>query len=290
MENENVYIKCTGCRCLRNEKDEFEIYKGSRRRTCISCKDNRVKHKCEHGKRQLRCKECGVGSICCHGKEKSQCKECGGGSICIHNRRKAQCKECSASQICMHNREKSRCKDCGGSQISIHDKIKSRCKECGGSQICIHDKIKSRCKECNGSEICIHEKRKSQCKECSTQLVMIKLVRSQVYRTFKNSNLKMINHSIEYLGCDTETLKEHFKNKMTDDMTFDNIHIDHIKPVSRFNLEDEEEILKCCQFTNLQPLLSKDNLELNNTWTEENELFWYEHIIYKPEFDKIYKL
>ena len=29
MENEDdkTYIKCAGCKCLRNEKDEFEIYK-----------------------------------------------------------------------------------------------------------------------------------------------------------------------------------------------------------------------------------------------------------------------
>ena len=49
---------------------------------------------------------------------------------------------------------------------------------------------------------------------------MINLVRSLVCRTFKNTNLKKKNNSIEYLGCDTETLKEHFKKKMTDDMTF----------------------------------------------------------------------
>jgi len=61
--------------------------------------------------------------------------------------------------------------------------------------------------------------------------------------------------------------------KMTDEMKFDNIHINHIKPVSKFNLEDEEELLKCCHFTNLQPLLVEDNLELNNKWTEENELY-----------------
>ena len=310
MDSENgvTYIKCTGCRCLRNEKDEFETYKGSRRKTCISCKDNRVKHKCEHGKRQLRCKECGGSSICIHGKEKSRCIECGGSQICIHNKEKSTCKECGGSSICIHNRQKSRCKECGGSQICTHNKIKSQCKECGGSQICMHDKRKSQCKECGGggicihsrrksyckecggSEICIHHRQKSSCKECSPQLVMINLVRKQVYRTFKNSNLKKINHSIEYLGCDTETLKEHFKKKMTDEMTFENIHIDHIKPVSRFNIEDEEEILKCCHFTNLQPLLCKDNLELKNTWSEENESFWNEHIIYKPDFDKLYKL
>jgi len=57
---------------------------------------------------------------------------------------------------------------------------------------------------------------------------------------------------------------------MTDNMTFDNIHIYHIKPVSRFNLDDGEELLKCCHFTNLQPLLVKYNLELNNKWSWKN--------------------
>jgi len=66
--------------------------------------------------------------------------------------------------------------------------------------------------------------------------------------------------------------------------------IDHIKPVCKFNLADEEELLKCCHFTNLQPLLVKDNLELNNKWTEENKLYRNEHIIYKPDFIEIYKL
>jgi hypothetical protein len=67
---------------------------------------------------------------------------------------------------------------------------------------------------------------------------MINLVRQQVYRTFKNSNFKKINHSIEYLGCDADTLKEHFKKKMAPEMTFDNIHIDHIKPVSKNPVKD----------------------------------------------------
>ena len=109
-------------------------------------------------------------------------------------------------------------------------------------------------------------------------------------KRIRNSSLKKINHSIAYLGCDTDTLKEHFKKKIADEMTFDNIHIDHIKPVSRFNLDDEEELLKCYHFTNLQPLLCKDNLELNNKWSEENEAFWNENIIYKPDYNKIYKV
>ena len=47
-------------------------------------------------------------------------------------------------------------------------------------------------------------------------------------------------------------------------MTWDNIHIDHIKPISVFNLDDEEEFLDCCHYTNLQPLLAVDNLEKFN--------------------------
>lgn len=41
-------------------------------------------------------------------------------------------------------------------------------------------------------------------------------------------------------------------------MDFTNIHIDHIKPVSRFNFTDEgEELLDCCNYTNLQPRMKR---------------------------------
>ena len=75
---------------------------------------------------------------------------------------------------------------------------------------------------------------------------------------------------------------------MVEGMTIDNIHYDHIKPVSRFNLDDEDELLKCCHFTNLQPLFKTDNLEKNNKWTEADEIFWNENIIYNPDFKDIY--
>ena len=151
-------------------------------------------------------------------------------------------------------------------------------------------KIRSLGKECESSSICEHQKQRSQCKLCSPHNVIINLIRHQVRRCFNTSTLNKINHSIEYLGCDVETLKRHIQDKMTDQMTFNNIQCDHIKPVSRFNLDDEDEFLKCCHFTNLQPLIVKDNLELHNKWTEENEIFWNEHIIYKPDYKDLYKI
>jgi hypothetical protein len=63
-------------------------------------------------------------------------------------------------------------------------------------------------------------------------------------RCFNNSNLDKTNPSISYLSCDIKYFKEYFQKKMDlfnkfseIEMTWDNIHIDHIKPVSAFNLE-----------------------------------------------------
>lgn len=38
-------------------------------------------------------------------------------------------------------------------------------------------------------------------------------------------------------------------------MTLDNIYTDHIKPVSVFNLNNEDDFLNCCHYTNLQQIL-----------------------------------
>jgi len=282
-------IKCSNCKHTQNET-EFELYGGIRRKTCLICKEKRIKARCVHGKPMAYCVLCSGTSICDHGKRRSHCKECGGASMCVHGRQRATCKECFGSQICEHGKQRAQCKDCHGTSICIHGKHRSVCKECHGASICSHGKRRTICKDCHGSSICDHGRELRQCKICSPQLVIVKLIRGQIRRCFNLSTLNKINHSIEYLGCDVDTLKKHIQDKMTADMTLDNIHYDHIKPVSCFDLNDEEEFLKCCHFTNLQPLLAKDNLELKNTWTEENEDFWNDHIIYKPDFKDLYKV
>jgi hypothetical protein len=78
---------------------------------------------------------------------------------------------------------------------------------------------------------------------------------------------KQSNTLVSYLGCSLLYLKQHIENKFSEGMSWDNYgtwHIDHIKPVSSFNLNDEEQIKECWCYKNLQPLWAKDNLKKSN--------------------------
>jgi len=60
--------------------------------------------------------------------------------------------------------------------------------------------------------------------------------------------------------------------KFVDGMNWDNIgewHIDHIIPLS--SAETEQEIIKLCHYTNLQPLWAFDNISKGNRldWVKE---------------------
>lgn len=66
------------------------------------------------------------------------------------------------------------------------------------------------------------------------------------------------------MGCTWLELKIHLESKFLSGMTWDNYgykgwHIDHIKPLSLFDLTDKEQFTKACNYNNLQPLWAKDN-------------------------------
>lgn len=72
------------------------------------------------------------------------------------------------------------------------------------------------------------------------------------------------------LGCTILQLMKYFESRFYPrkdgtQMTWDNYgrngwHIDHIRPLTVFDLENCEDFKKACHFTNLQPLWSEDNL------------------------------
>lgn len=69
--------------------------------------------------------------------------------------------------------------------------------------------------------------------------------------------------AIDNLDCSTEELKIKLESKFQSGMSWNNYgkwHIDHIKPLSKFDLTDPIQLKEACHYTNLQPLWAKDNL------------------------------
>jgi len=76
------------------------------------------------------------------------------------------------------------------------------------------------------------------------------------------------------LGCSYEFARQWIEAQFTPEMNWNNIHIDHIRPLSSFTMLEQEQF-KACNWRNLQPLLEKDNLEKTDNWdgTDENLIF-----------------
>ena len=105
-----------------------------------------------------------------------------------------------------------------------------------------------------------------RCKEC------VKKKNKEWYlknkEKVKEKSKKITSH-IKELGCSIEELKLYLEKQFQIGMTWENWnntgwHIDHIKPLSKFNLTDINQIKEACHYTNLQPLWAKDNILKGN--------------------------
>lgn len=70
---------------------------------------------------------------------------------------------------------------------------------------------------------------------------------------------------VQLLGCEWLTFLAHIESQFQPGMTWENHsvtgwHFDHIKPLSSFDLTDEEQLRAACHFTNVQPLWAADNV------------------------------
>ncbi len=89
-------------------------------------------------------------------------------------------------------------------------------------------------------------------------------LRARLTQAIYNNNKS--GSAINDLGCSIDELKVYLSSKFQPGMTWDNWgrngwHIDHIIPLSSFDLTDPEQFKKACHYTNLQPLWAIDNLK-----------------------------
>ena len=89
-------------------------------------------------------------------------------------------------------------------------------------------------------------------------------VRNLIGGSFRRRDCKKPIKTEQILGCSIEEFKNYILTNCPEGVSLVNFHrygyhIDHIIPLS--NANSEEEIIKLCHYTNLQPLWWEDNLQ-----------------------------
>jgi len=92
---------------------------------------------------------------------------------------------------------------------------------------------------------------------------LTRVLRARLNMAIKNCNKS--GSAIRDLGCSIEDLKKYLESKFQPGMSWNNWtndgwHIDHIIPLSSFDLTNKENIKIACNYKNLQPLWASDNI------------------------------
>jgi len=94
-------------------------------------------------------------------------------------------------------------------------------------------------------------------------------LRKRLYRCIKKiKNNPLENKSItkenrKLIGCPIQELQIYLENMFQSNMSWDNYgewHVDHIIPISHFDLTKLQDVQKCFHYSNLQPLWAMDNI------------------------------
>lgn len=92
-------------------------------------------------------------------------------------------------------------------------------------------------------------------------------LKARICNTVANKKLKFRFNYSKLIGCSIEDFDVFIKAKFKEGMTIDNYgewELDHIYPISKFDLTKEEEFYKCFNYQNIQPLWKTENRQKSN--------------------------
>lgn len=125
--------------------------------------------------------------------------------------------------------------------------------------------------------MCIHTGRKVSAenarlrhhKQKALPTYKIKMALKNVISRMKRDGMKKNRRSNKYLGCSSSEAVKHIEKQFKKGMTWANHgkvwHIDHIVPLASFDLSNDDHVLMCCHYTNLQPMWASDNIRKGDT-------------------------
>jgi hypothetical protein len=110
------------------------------------------------------------------------------------------------------------------------------------------------------------------------------ILRSKIHKMLKNQKTSYT----KYIGCDIEWFKKWIEFRFDENMNWNNLgsywHIDHILPINRFNLINDNDKMICFHWTNLQPLESTENRQKSNKLKLH---YYYNNIVNVYRFNKL---
>jgi hypothetical protein len=86
-------------------------------------------------------------------------------------------------------------------------------------------------------------------------------IRTRTRSAFRRIKQEKPTKTEKLLGCDWVTAKKHIESYFNKKINWNNFHewhIDHIVPLA--HAKNTNELIPLCHYTNLQPLIAKDNL------------------------------
>lgn len=107
------------------------------------------------------------------------------------------------------------------------------------------------------------------------------LIRSGI----KRGGGKKSRKTIELLGCSIEVCRKYIQDQFATGMNWSNHgewEIDHVKPISTFDLTKKSQQLICFNYKNLQPLWKQENNSKLDTFRTEDKVIFFERF-YLPE-------
>jgi hypothetical protein len=90
-----------------------------------------------------------------------------------------------------------------------------------------------------------------------------RIVRKVGFRRCKQTRTR------EFLGCSYDEARAHIESQFQHGMTWENHgewEIDHIRPLSSFDLTDAEQVKAAMHYSNLQPLWWRENMQKFDRW------------------------
>lgn len=93
-------------------------------------------------------------------------------------------------------------------------------------------------------------------------------IRRRVNRALAAKKQNSRSSATKALGCSYEFFKNYLQAKFDSKMNWGNYgsywHVDHILPLSKFDLTNPEEFARACHYTNMQPLEAIENIKKSN--------------------------